>query len=218
LAEPTEAWQLLQRIKVTIISEPTLEEAVRDRIAALITGDPNDIIGALLGFIDQQLSRTIDAAAVRAFLTERGLQLTDWQQDASIHTQIAATTERYRRRLDDDRGPLDPISRSMAADVADALIAPDGPSVITVVAEAGMGKSDVLGQVLLNLETRQDNDGHSIVLAVRLDQLPDFGDAHSLSQTLGLPASPVLGLSRIAASTGSSAYQAGAGNQGRPAV
>lgn len=199
VAEVEEAWQLLRRITVTWISEPALDRAVRDRIAALITGDPDDIIDFLLGFIVRNLAQTIEAEDVWTFLREKGLTSTDWRQDASVRTQIAAATDRYRHRLDEDRGPLPSIARSAATEIAALLIDPEGPSVITVVAEAGMGKSTLLGQVLEHLDARPGGptDQHGVVLALRLDQLVDFGDARALGEILRLPDSPALVLSRV---------------------
>ena len=74
---------------------------------------------------------------------------------------------------------------------------------MTVAADAGAGKSALLGQVLDDLQARAaadpGDDCPQVVLATRLDRLDGFRDAHELGMAMRLPGSPAAVLSRVAA-------------------
>ena len=65
---------------------------------------------------------------------------------------------RYRAGVTADRGSLADIGRSAAGVIAELLATPGGPAVVTVAADAGAGKTALLGQVLDDLLARAAAD------------------------------------------------------------
>jgi hypothetical protein len=201
-ATPEDAWRRLQRVTAGNIDELTLRETLRAHARALVDAPPDDVIARLSDFLDDHLAVELTAHDVWDFLRSSDYRPTDWSRDPSIHARIADETTRYRNGIITDRGPLAEIRRSAAMVIADLLAAPGGPAVVTVAADAGMGKTALLGQVLDDLRARAGTDpgggGLRVVLATRLDRLDRFRDARELGTAMGLSASPAVMLSRVA--------------------
>ena len=202
-AKPEEAWRRLQRVTAGNIDEPNLRETLRAHAKALVAAPPDDVIARLGDFLDDHLAVELTAHDVWEFLRSAGFRPTDWSRDQSIHARIHDETSRYRDGIAADRVPLTEIRRSAAGVIADLLATPRGPAVVTVAADAGAGKTALLGQVLGDLQVRaaadQGGDCPQVVLATRLDRLEGFRDAHDLGVAMRLPGSPVAVLSRVAA-------------------
>ncbi len=185
------------------IDENNLRETLRAHARALVAGPPDDVIARLSDFLDDHLANELTAHEVWEFLRSADYGPTDWSRDESIHARIRAETDRYRRGIADDRAPLAEIGRFAANLIAGLLAAPDGPAVVTVAADAGAGKTALIGQVLDDLQARAASDPVSdcpqVVLATRLDRLEGFRDAHELGAAMRLPGSPAAVLSRVAA-------------------
>ena len=202
-ATPEEAWRRLQRVLAGNIDELNLRELLRAHARALVDAPPDDVIARLGDFLDDHLAAELTANDVWTYLRSAGYRPTDWSRDTSIHATIYAETSGYKDGISADRGPMSEIRRSSVGVIADLLAAPVGPAVVTVAADAGMGKTALLGQVLEELEARAAvkpaNDLPQVVLATRLDRLRGFRDAHELGTALRIPASPAVVLSRVAA-------------------
>ncbi|MBV9448337.1 MAG: hypothetical protein JO345_20830 [Streptosporangiaceae bacterium] len=155
------------------------------------------MIARLAEFLTDHLARELTAADVWDFLRQAGHPPVDWAQDSNVYAPVHEITSGYRAGIADDRGPLAEISRSITGDLARLAADPSGPDVITVAADAGIGKTALLGQVLDTLDTAAS--ARPIVLAARLDRLGAFTDAVSLGSALRLPGSPAAVLSRVAA-------------------
>ena len=198
-----QAWQRLRRVTAGNIDEPTLLETLRAHARALVDAPPDDVMGRLGDFLDDHLAVELTASDVWDFLRAKGYRPTDWSRDQSIHARIHDETVRYRNGITADRAGQAEIRRSAAVMIVDQLAAPDGPAVVTVAAEAGAGKTALLGQVLDNLQARAAADPNAelprVVLATRLDRLARFRDAHELGTVMRLPASAAAVLSRVAA-------------------
>src|SRR5450756_2156128 len=198
-----EAWQRLRRVTAGNIDEPDLLETLRAHARALVDALADDVIGRLGDFLDDHLAAELTASDVWDFLRAEGYRPTDWSRDQSVHARIHDETTRYRNGITVDRARQGEIRRSAAVVIADLLAAPDGPAVVTVAAEAGAGKTALLGQVLDNLQARAAADPEGelprVVLATRLDRLARFRDAHELGTVMRLPSSPAAVLSRVAA-------------------
>jgi hypothetical protein len=151
-------------------------------------------------FLDDHLAQELTAQDVWDFLRNTAhFPPTDWVRNDSIHVKIHETTTRYREGIVADRGPLAEIRRSVTDEITELLAAPDGPAVVTVAADAGVGNTGLLGQVLDALDPPGTESGGPVVLAVRLDRLGEFRDAPRLGAAMGLPGSPAAVLSRVAA-------------------
>jgi len=197
-----QAWRRLQRITVGTIDERSLRDVLHAYACALVAG-PGDVVAGLGDFLDDHLARELTAPDVWDYLRVKGFAPTDWGRDSSVLATIHDTTSRYRAGIITDRGPLAEIRRSAANELAGLVAGPAGPAVMTVAADAGLGKTGVLGRVLQVLDAPiAAGDGAAerpVVLAARLDRLGDFRDAPSLGSALGLPGSPAAVLSRVAA-------------------
>jgi hypothetical protein len=198
-----EAWQLLRRVTAGNIDEPTLLETLRAHARALVNAPADDVIGRLGDFLDDHLAVELTAHDVWDFLRAQGYRPADWSRDQSVCARIDDETDRYRSGITADRARQAEIRRSAAAVIAGLLADPAGPAVVTVAADAGAGKTGLLGQILDNLQamaaTDPDDGLPRVVLATRLDRLDRFRDGHELGKALRLPASPAAVLSRVAA-------------------
>jgi hypothetical protein len=202
-ATAEQAWQRLRRVTAGNIDEPTLLETLRAHARALVNAPPDDVIGRLGDFLDDHLAVEITASDFWDFLRGEGYRPTDWSRDQSVQARIDDETARYRSGVAADRALQTEIRRSAATVIVDLLAVPDGPAVVTVAADAGAGKTALLGQVLDSLQARAASDPGAelprVVLATRLDRLDHFRDAHELGTAMRLPASPAAVLSRVAA-------------------
>lgn len=201
-----QAWLWLREISSETISEEFLQRALHGYARALVVEDPANVISRLGSFLEDQVGQELTAQDVWHFLTDVAhMHPTDWSKDQNLHLVVRDSTSRFQARIADDRTPLAEIVCSETADVADALLDRDGPASVTLVAGAGVGKSGALGQVIDQVATRgradADHPGVSgpLVLAARLDAIDPFDDAKGLGRAMGLPASPGLVLSRLAA-------------------
>jgi hypothetical protein len=201
-ATAEQAWRRLRRLTARNIDEPTLLETLRAHARALVGAPPDDVIARLGAFLDDHLAVELTAGDVWDFLRAEGYGPTDWSRDQSIHAKIHDETTRYRNGITGDRTGQAEIGRSAAAVIADLLASPGGPAVVTVAADAGAGKTALLGQVLDILQARAEADPDAdlprVVLAARLDRLDRFRDARELGTALHLPAAPAAVLSRVA--------------------
>jgi hypothetical protein len=200
---PEQAWLQLQRISVGTIDERTLRDTLHVSASAHVAGSPDDVVARLGEFLNDHLAQELTAEDVWDFLRKAGYPPVDWARDSSLHARIHDITSRYRAGIITDRGPLAEIRRSAAGKLATLVADPGGPAVVTVTADAGLGKTALLGQVLDTLDTAAADDGTAperpVVLAARLDRLGEFTDAPSLGSALRLPGSPAAVLSRVAA-------------------
>jgi hypothetical protein len=198
-----EAWQRLRQVAAGNISEPDLLETLRAHARALVNAPPDDVIARLGDLLDDHLAVELAAHDIWAFLRAEGYRPTDWSRDQSVCARIDDETARYRDGITADRARQTEIRRSAATVIADLLAAPSGPAVVTVAADAGAGKTALLGQVLDDLQARAAADPDAelprAVLATRLDRLERFRDAYELGTAMRLPASPAAVLSRVAA-------------------
>ena len=194
-----ESFLRLKRIHARIVDPRTLDDLLYARARALVKGDPQHVIARLDAFLGQHLARELTGTDLWDFLCDQaGFEPTDWYRNASLHAVIRDATARYRDGADRDRGALAAIPRAAADQLATALQDDQGPDVLTVVASAGMGKTAVLAQALGLLADRDGSPPPPLVLAARLDRLPDFHDGLSLGKALQLPGSPAAVLSRVA--------------------
>lgn len=194
-----ESFLRLRRIKARTADPKTLDDLLYARARALVNGDPQNVIARLDGFLGQNLAIELTETDIWDFLCdEAGFEPTDWYRSVSLHTAIRDATNRYRDSAAQDHGPLAEIRRDAAKDVAASLRDDDGPEVVTVIASAGMGKTAVLAQALGLLADHSDGTPAPLVLAARLDRLPEFHDGPSLGKALQLPGSPAAVLSRVA--------------------
>ena len=194
-----QAFLRLRRIEARIADPKTLDELLYARARALVKGDPGNVIARLDAFLGQNLAQELTETDVWDFLCdEAGFEPTDWYRNESLHAAIKDATARYLDGAARDRGALAEIPRGAAGEVAASLRGSDGPEVVTVVASAGMGKTAVLAQALRVLADHDENVPPPMVLAARLDRLPEFHDGPSLGRALQLPGSPAAVLSRVA--------------------
>jgi hypothetical protein len=123
-----------------------------------VNASPDDVIGRLGDFLDNHLAVEFTASDVWDHLRAGGYRPTEWSRDQSVHARIGDETARYRDGVAADRAQQTEIYRSAATVIADLLAAPDGPAVVTVAADAGAGKTALLGQVLDSLQARAASD------------------------------------------------------------
>ncbi|MFB7122984.1 NACHT domain-containing protein [Kitasatospora sp. NPDC056273] len=199
---PEESWQALRKVTVGVISEPILETLLEAKARCLVSGDPATVVSLLGTYLEDHLSQEITAQDVWNHLATKQLTPNDWGRDPGTRVRINAVNQSYALGVAIDRGQLAAIRRTEADTIYGPLTSADGPPVVTVTGVAGMGKSELLGQVVEQLTAPPVDAAASqpLVLAARLDRLAgEFYDAAGLGAALGLPESPAVVLARLAA-------------------
>ncbi|GAA1992844.1 hypothetical protein [Kitasatospora viridis] len=200
---PEESRQALRNVTVAVISEPLLETLLEVQARMLVAGNPETAISLLGSYLEDHLCEEITAQDLWDYLAGKDLTPNDWGKDPSTRARINTLNQTYVHGVAADRGPLAAIRRKEAATTAGLLTSMAcEPSVVAVTGVAGMGKSDLLGQVVEELTTPSavGTGPMPVVLAARLDRLAgEFRDAAGLGAVLGLPESPAVVLSRLAA-------------------
>ena len=187
-----ECYRFLQSFRVEVIGEPALRRLVKASAAGLISGNTDVAIALLRSYAENNLQTDIGCHDLWRYLSSRHLSPVRWSQDENVIVSIQECNERYAntqgRYLINNRE----ISRVNLNEKIDPAIHND-KKVVTVVGEAGSGKSVVMQQAF----NRAVESGH-VVLGFRIDRLPPKQSSKEIGQYLGLPESPVHVLAHIA--------------------
>jgi hypothetical protein len=198
-----EAWELLRRVRVRMLDSDSLDRLLNAQSRMLISGPTTDAVPVLESFVRRHLCEKINTKQAWDELREcAGLEPTDWHLNANHMLRIGEQTRRLRERIDNERYGALRLPRPQAQQVAGLLLEPPGraPQVVTLLGEAGVGKSGALAQALEQLDEQAlEQDGtRPVVLAVRVDRLGEFHDAIGLGAQMHLPGSPAVVLARAA--------------------
>lgn len=156
----------------------------------MLTGATGHLMTLALGdVLDSNMGHAVNGDDLLAALAPHGIARRPANSRASVQTQVADVTARWRRTV--RRELLDPpILRDEATQLADSM---NNGRFSLLVGTAGDGKSAVLEQAASALE-----EAGGTVLAFRLDRLGAFATTAELGKLLGLEMSPVAALSLVA--------------------
>ena len=185
------AIELLRRIDVRTIDERDLEDKVRWGVQALFLANPNGVVAALRGIVEDAVHRTIKRQELVDALAGRGYRLRRPTSPASARIAVDAATNQYlqgaRRRLI--------RQRLFPRDATQKLLGRLGETSTDIVltGKAGSGKTACVVEVADALRARGVP-----VLAFRLDRLVSASTTADLGQRLELEESPALVLAAAA--------------------
>lgn len=189
----TAAFEALKRVKVVTFGEDVLIEAVENRIAALVEGDPKTIRIELAELALEKIHCELTAHDIWHYLIqERGYRRRQWGKDPHILAAVENANNLYVSLLHDQTAIAGNIIPRDKAQTAFDQLTQQKQSILSV-GEAGVGKSGVMLQVLEKLR----NQGIPI-LTFRVDRLEPTLLPDNVGQQLGLPASPAIVLANIA--------------------
>jgi len=158
----------------------------------MLTGATGHLMALALGdVLDSNMGHSVNGEDLLTALAPHGISRRPAGARASVQTQVADATARWRRTV--QRELLNPpILRDESTELVESM---KNGRLSLLVGTAGDGKSAVLEQTASALEA-----AGGTVLAFRLDRLGAFATTAELGDELGLDMSPVAALSLVAGS------------------
>jgi hypothetical protein len=185
------AFEALTRTDVSAVGDDELDEWNLSVVERCLHAQPAQALASLAQVLIDNMQQRLDERRLRELLIERyGLGPRRWA-DTTVGEQVRQATADYRAPLAAVR-LRQPIPRPESQETAELLRAGETLGVL-VAGAAGVGKSEVVDQVLDMLDT----EGWT-VLAMRADRLAETPRPDGLGEQLGLPGSPVAVLAAVA--------------------
>ncbi|MGW0868986.1 hypothetical protein ACWD3Z_00705 [Streptomyces sp. NPDC002740] len=188
-------WRYLQAVHVKHYSPEALRRLVVSEYELLFVGDPEVIVRQLSGYLDEHMHQRLTASQIRShLLTVPGVRPRLLAGDTGTLTALAGTVERFVRRVRRDRPVFGMAARPHVEQLYERLVAEGGPQIVVCEGGAGLGKSAVVTDVLVQLS----GQGWPAA-AVRMDGA-DAGvqTAKDLGNRMTLPDSPAVLLAGVA--------------------
>ena len=204
--DAVDAFDLLQRVDVRIIGERELQKKVRWGVQSLFLADPERVVSELWRVVENGVHRTITREALVEELESRGFLLRRVTDSLTAAIAVESSTDAYladaRKRLIRNtlvpRKAADEVLRRIESTAHESST--DGEVLSTdlvLTGTAGSGKTACVVQIVDELRKRG-----VLVLAFRLDRLPDLLTTQQLGEKIGLEESPALVLSAAAERSG----------------
>lgn len=182
--EKEELFERLKRIKVESSSKHLMDENLSDRVKLFFADNPDNIRDALAQFALENIHQELSGHDIWTFCRDiRGFITRDWGRDPHVFQAVEEATNQFTYGLRETLILGMRIPRS-ECDEVDRLLAKN--QVMLVSGTAGVGKSNVLGEVV-----RRYKDKKWPVLALRLDRIDPAATSDTAWSQLGLPGSPV---------------------------
>ena len=187
-----DTYNRLKRVNVTTIDEDELRESTEFGLESLVSGDPANVLSALLDFASQQVHQVLTATEIWGFLQSRGFAKQAWANNQTVADSISELNQTYLSGMQPVGIGGEVIPRAEVDLILDSFGNPSAKAVL-VSGRAGVGKTAVISQTLQRI---QDKDWP--MLALRVDRLEPSPTPSELGNSLGLSASPVSVLAGIA--------------------
>ena len=184
------AFSALQRIRVETSSEANLAAWNKLEAGVVLAGDLGKAVPVVTDLLREHAGSYLTAATLWPLLKAAGYVPNPWRATAALAEQVFAANDRYiaSRERNLIGGQL--FERPEADQLRDLLAQ---ERIVLLDGAAGMGKSDVLLQFVLQLA--RDNVPY---LAFRLDRTTPTSLPENLGRELGLPGAPPIALSAFA--------------------
>ena len=187
-----DTYNRLRRVSVKTIDEDELRESTVFGLESLVSGEPSNVLSALLEFASQQLHQVLSAADIWEFLQSRGFAKQVWNADHTVVDSIVELNQTYLSGIRPVGIGGEVVPRAEVDLILDSFA--DSPTrVVMISGKAGVGKTAVISQTLQTIQGREWP-----MLALRVDRLDPSTTPKELGSTLGLPASPVSVLAALA--------------------
>jgi len=184
-------WQALRRVHIRTVGEETLKEQVTFETEMRLSGGDRSASGGLIEVLRDSVNERLTAANLWERLKEVGLTANPLTSGNLGVIALNAVNDRFERSRSGGRINNKLISRTETDELRLAL---DEERIVLVQGHAGMGKSEVLSELLDDF--KRDAVPH---LVVRLDRLNASATATQIGAELGLSASPAVVLAGAAA-------------------
>jgi hypothetical protein len=186
-----EGWARLQRSDFRHQDARSIQQDAEHLLASAITGDAARAVGDLFAYSIVQTSRRVTAAGLWADVafTRRGLQ-----RDPGLLATIGRLRERYLEAALADAIAGHHFIRPEVDEIVTSMANTGGVARTVLVADAGVGKSVALSQVVRALQARS-----VLCLPLRLDRIKLDLEPEIVGQRLGLGGSPGTVLGGVAA-------------------
>ncbi|MBD3309006.1 hypothetical protein GF348_21675 [candidate division KSB3 bacterium] len=189
-----QTYEALKRICVKTISEDILRDYVEYRLNALVDAVPENAATCLIQYAHDEIHHELFADNIWDHLQEKGFQRRHWNNDPHVWAMIDKQNNRYLSRLQQEIIiPEQIIPRDEVQTILPDLISVDGKRGVMISGEAGIGKSNVILQVIQGLQ-----ENNLPLLAFRIDTLTAVTSPKELGRQLDLPESPACVLASIA--------------------
>jgi hypothetical protein len=184
-------WEALRRIRIETISERKLSDVLAFQAELLLAGAGEPTSDVLIGVLREAVNHQLHAANIWSALNKKGRTPNPATSESLATVALQAANDRFKRSRAGSRFTGKLLLRQETQEVGAAL---KKRSIVLVQGNAGMGKSEVLSELIEGL------DGEGVpYLALRLDRLQPSSTAAQLGHDLGLAASPQVTLSAAAA-------------------
>ncbi|GAA0970761.1 hypothetical protein GCM10009555_020210 [Acrocarpospora macrocephala] len=187
-------WRYLQLIHVEHHPSESLRRIVSVTFETLVEGDPETAVDVLHGFFVDHIHQRVTGPQIWQHLAAKGIRRRLLAGDSNTLTALAATAERFSRRIKQAVPSFGLVSRSHAAHLRILLESQHGPQVVICESSAGMGKSTVAAEVLSMLTAAGWTSA-----AVRMDSVEvSTQTAAALGRHMNLAESPAILLAGVA--------------------
>ena len=187
-----ETYNRLKRVSVRMMDEDGLRESAEFGLESLVSGEPSNVLSALLDFASQQVHRVLSATEIWEFLQLRGFAKQVWDTDHTVTDSIVDLNQTYLSGIQPLGIGGEVVPRAEVDLILDSFDDSSARAVM-VSGRAGVGKTAVISQTLQRIKDRDWP-----MLALRVDRLDPSTTPIELGSALGLPASPVSVLAAIA--------------------
>jgi hypothetical protein len=184
-------WQALCRVRVRTMDEGSLAERVALETEVRLAGQHKSAPAAVVEVLRDSVNKRLTADALWGLLERKGLRPNPLTTSDLGAVALRDVNERFRRSRVNGRIAGRLIPRTEADQLREAIA---DQRVVLVQGSAGMGKSEVLSELLERLD--EEGIPH---LAIRLDRLKRSASVAQIGQELDLPAAPPVVLSAAAA-------------------
>ena len=190
LGSPQAAWETLRGMWFSVQDEYDIIRMNSMLADCNLSGASGHLMSLAVGdILLDNLGKRLTRTELLALLAEQGIKPLARGSHQTAHEQVLAITNSWRQSV--QRELLQPpIQRAEATHLVEAL---DLDRIGLIAGTAGGGKSSVLEQTVLSLES-----AGAEVLALRLDRLDPFASTAELGRQLGIQTSPAVALALAA--------------------
>jgi len=188
-----QAWVYLKRCRFEVVADRTLDAYI-GLLAGLAFAEPVDTVFPLLrDYLESNFNRELRTEDLRKELIESKRLTPRAPFDPTLRECINQATQLYLGSYSPFGVGGERISRSQAKEVLDLLVEENGPNVVLLTGNAGVGKSGVVREVIEQLMERGLSH-----LAFRVDRYLTIQSTRDLGQALfNRPADPAVTLASL---------------------
>lgn len=172
----------LQRLRVATIGEDELADLLALECELVLEGPAATAPGALIQIVRDRINQRVTAVELWSDLHKVGLEPNPWHDNPELVTRIRAVNDRFTRVRENTLIGGELILRPEAQEIRDRI---HTQQVVLVEGDAGVGKSDVLLQLV-----RELHDQAVPHLVFRLDRWEATDSPEELGAQMKLPVSP----------------------------